>query len=86
VSDITCRCFPPAAELGRLAEAARKGGRVVFVGDGSDDTEIGCEHGTWRLGDVLGSSAGCQGTTKAGEPCQGRAGADGFCAAHKPEA
>lgn len=28
----------------------------------------------------------CSGTTKAGEPCKGRAGDDGFCAAHKDQA
>jgi len=27
--------------------------------------------------------AGCKGTTKAGQPCKGRPGDDGFCAAHK---
>lgn len=27
----------------------------------------------------------CQATTKAGNPCQGIPGDDGFCAAHKPK-
>lgn len=27
----------------------------------------------------------CQATTKGGDPCNGRPGDDGFCAAHKPK-
>jgi hypothetical protein len=29
--------------------------------------------------------AGCKGTTRAGQPCKGRAGDDGRCAAHKQD-
>jgi hypothetical protein len=85
-------CFPAPAEIGRLAEIAATGRQAPFVGTGHPDTMLACEHGQVRLGDVLDALAageaeaevtGCTGTTKAGEPCQGRAGADGRCAAHK---
>lgn len=85
MSGEACGCFPGAGELAVLADAARRGHRhIPFVGDGSLDTELGCEHGTVRLGDVLDAAArACSATTKAGEPCKGTAGADGLCAAHK---
>ena len=77
-------CFPPAAELARIAENAQVGRREAFVGTGDPDTILACVHGSYRLGDVLDAAQrGCSGTTKAGEPCQGRGGEDGLCAAHK---
>jgi hypothetical protein len=81
-------CFPPAAELARIAENAQVGRTEAFVGHGDPEQALTCVHGTWRLGDVLEalaaeSGGGCSGTTKAGEPCQGRGGDDGLCAAHK---
>jgi hypothetical protein len=83
VSD--CGCFPGAAGLAAFAARARSGEpRVPFAGDGSPDTVIGCEHGSWRLGDV--TAPACTELTKAGEPCKGTPGPDGLCAAHKPAA
>lgn len=75
--------FP--ADLPRLAENARRGGREPFVGTGHPDTVLVCGHGRWRLGDVVKAAAAsrCKALTAAGGPCQGRGGADGLCAAHK---
>jgi len=90
VSDL-CFCFPPPAELARLAENARAGRKEAFVGTGSPDTVLACGHGSWPLGDVLAGlegGAGPGGCTKPkadGSPCQGRAGEDGRCAAHKED-
>lgn len=89
MSDL-CECFPPPAELARLAENVTAGRREAFIGTGHPDTVLACEHGSWRLGDVLDEHAAslvprCQATRADGEPCQGRPGSDGFCAAHKPE-
>jgi hypothetical protein len=89
VSD--CGCLPEAEELARLAKAARDGHRnIPYVGDGTPDTVIGCAHGDpVRLGDLAADedapARACGGTTAAGEPCKGRPGPDGFCAAHKPK-
>ena len=84
-ADLCADCFPPLEDVSALAVRARSGERAVpVVGDGSADTQIGCAHGSWRLGDVLTDLVrACTGTTKAGDPCQGRAGEDGRCAAHK---
>ena len=85
VSDL-CGCFPPPAELARLAENARAGRKEAFVGTGDPGTVLACGHGSWPLGDVLAASArACTGTTKDGAPCKGRAGEDGRCAAHKED-
>jgi hypothetical protein len=47
---------------------------ALAAGEGEGEEEAGAED----------PAAGvCTGTTKAGDPCQGRAGADGRCAAHK---
>jgi hypothetical protein len=89
VSVNDCGCFPEPAELARLAENAQAGRREAFVGTGHPDMQLTCEHGSWRLGDVLASvsdedtPAACTETTKAGEPCKGTPGDDGRCAAHK---
>ena len=86
MSDL-CACFPPPDELARLAENAQAGRSEAFVGAGDPDTVLACEHGSWRLGDVLPApDAGPNGCTvpKAdGTACAGRAGEDGRCAAHK---
>ena len=86
MSDTCTLCFPEAAELARLAENAQAGRAEAFVGAGDPDTVLSCVHGSWRLGDAMvPAPRTCGGTTKAGEPCQGRPGEDGFCAAHKPK-
>jgi len=89
VSDL-CGCFPAPAELARLAENAQAGRSAAFVGTGSPDTVLACEHGSWPLADVLAEAEGngraCTGTTKDGAACKGRAGEDGRCAAHKEDA
>ena len=88
VSDL-CTCFPPPAELARLAENAQAGRSAAFVGTGDPDTVLACQHGSWRLGDVLAdaesAARACTGTTKDGAACKGRAGEDGRCAAHKED-
>lgn len=77
-------CFPASGELARLAENAQAGRREPFVGTGDPDTVLACEHGEWRLGDVItGPKPACTELTKAGEPCKGTPGPDGLCAAHK---
>lgn len=49
-----CGCFPAVEELAELAGRARAGEvGVAFVGDGAPDTTVGCEHGSWRLGDLV---------------------------------
>ena len=90
MSDL-CACFPPPAELARLAENAQAGRSAAFVGTGSPDTVLACPDGSWRLGDVLAGlegNAGPGGCTKPkadGSACSGRAGEDGRCAAHKED-
>ncbi len=46
-------CFPDLETLAGLASAAQAGHRVPYVGDGSADTVVACQHGSVRLGDVL---------------------------------
>ena len=84
MSELCAEHFPEPAELARLAENAQAGRREAFVGTGDPDTMLMCADGQWRLGDVIAESpAACQATTKAGNPCQGKPGPDGYCAAHK---
>lgn len=93
VSDDFCQLdFPAPAEIARLAENARTGRYEAFVGRGLPDGVLACVHGSWRLGDVLDVAAAqaaaedapkCTELTKAGEPCKGKPGEDGLCAAHK---
>jgi hypothetical protein len=88
LAELCADCFPLLEELVQLALRARSGEHAVpVVGDGSPDTQVGCAHGSWRLGDVLteleGIARACTETTKDGAPCKGRAGDDGRCAAHK---
>ena len=86
MSDHCLECFPESAELARLAENAQAGRSEAFVGRGDPDTVLACAHGSWRLGDAIAEQPrACQATTAAGEPCKGRPGDDGFCAAHKPK-
>jgi len=95
VSDL-CGCFPAPAELARLAENAQAGRSAAFVGTGSPDTVLACQHGSWLLLVALAEAAAqaalaeasaraCTGTTKDGAACKGRAGEDGRCAAHKED-
>lgn len=88
MSDL-CGCLPPAAELARLAEHASAARVQPFVGTGDPGTVLACVHGSWPLGGVLADYAAslvprCQAVRADGEPCGGRPGSDGFCAAHKP--
>lgn len=86
MSELCAEHFPAGAELARLAENAQAGRREPFVGTGDPDTVLACADGQWRLGDVITEpKAACQELTKAGEPCKGAPGADGYCAAHKPK-
>lgn len=87
-------CFPAAAEVARLAENAQAGRREAFVGTGDPDTVLACPHAEVRLGDVLDQVAAeqaaadaptCTATTAKGDPCKGRPGDDGLCAAHKDQ-
>lgn len=85
-----CACFPAPAEIGRLAENAQAGRHEAFVGNGHPETVLACAHGEQLLGDVLngltaeeGDAPACSKLTAAGEPCKGRPGDDGLCAAHK---
>ena len=53
MSALECGCFPDLGTLAELVNAARMGHRVPYVGDGSADTVIACEHDSVRLGDLL---------------------------------
>jgi hypothetical protein len=83
-----CVCWPEPERLGEFLKRARAGEHgVPVVGDGSPDTQIGCAHGRWRLGDLIGDvKPTCTEATKAGDPCKGTPGPDGLCAAHKAAA
>ena len=92
LAELCALCIPPLERLLELARRALAGEHAVpVVGDGSAGTEFGCEHGRWRLGDLLPeleAVAGPNGCTKPksdGSPCAGRAGEDGLCAAHKDQ-
>lgn len=76
-------CFPPPGELIEMAEAARAGHRrVPHVGDGSPDTLISCEHGQWRLGDLIEPPRWC-----AQPGCEALADKNRrWCATHKTPA
>lgn len=86
--DLCGTCFPAPEEIARLAENAQAGRSEAFVGTGHPETVLACAHGEWQLGELLspraeGGSPACTELTAAGEPCKGRAGPDGRCAAHK---
>ena len=69
MSEELCGCFPGGEDLAAFAERALTGERAVpYVGDGSADTVISCDHGTWRLGDVLTYETGQADEGGDGEP------------------
>lgn len=67
---LECACFPDLETLAGLANAARQGHRVPYVGDGSPDTVVACQHDSVRLGDLLDYEDGGQGDGSEARTCK----------------